>query len=166
MRGTGEGGEHAVALAGLEPSKQPSAVRSGASGVDRCSRATGQAPRGTSGHARHPADAWLRAAVTAVTTDRGSLEVVFGPLHQAITQDRLAPYDWDRLSEVLPPDADPARRLRKLLVERIRSESWPADRIERALGDAGPHLSEIRRDLEGDDVFTQVIKSVLEFFGI
>lgn len=101
-------------------------------------------------------EAWLRAAVSALAStktsgQRAALEVVFGPLHQAITDDRLPHELWEKLGRIAPRADDPAMRLRRLLVARARDESWPSAVLERALRDAGPGMNELKAEIHGDD---------------
>lgn len=114
-------------------------------------------------------DAWLRAAVSALTStgpsgQRAALEVVFGPLHHAITDDRL-PYElWEELGKIAPRADDPAMRLRRLLVARARDEEWPSEALVRALRDSGPHVNELKAEIRGDDddAFVAAAKAALK----
>jgi hypothetical protein len=105
---------------------------------------------------------WLRMAVRALVEDPEALPIVFGPLHRVITDDRLPSDLWRSLDGVAPEAPDPAQRLRRLLVRRIRDEHWPSELVARALRDAGPHAKEVMRDLEEDDPLTKVVKSILK----
>ena len=80
---------------------------------------------------------WLRAAVTAVvapTLDPSDvLPVVFGPMHDAITADRLPRDCWNLLDHVLPPAPDPALRLRRYLIATAEDADWSSEIFRRAL---------------------------------
>ena len=110
-------------------------------------------------------DVWLRAAVELLSSNStvnrvGSvLQTVFGPLHHAITDDRLPRDTWIKLDRVLPEAPDPALRLRRLLIEVTRSEGWGPTELERALRDAGPYASELRHEIEEDDILDAVFKA-------
>jgi hypothetical protein len=116
-------------------------------------------------------DAWLRAAVSALTStgasgQRAALEVVFGPLHHAITDDRL-PYElWEKLGRIAPRADDPAMRLRRLLVARARDEVWPSEALVRALRDSGPYMNELKAEVRGDDddAFVAAAKAALKIW--
>lgn len=102
-----------------------------------------------------PNELWLRAAVAALASPRyeigDTLEVVFGPLHNAVTSDRLPRELWKELGQVTPQANDPALRLRRLLIKVAREQRWPPERIVRAIDGAGPFVSELRRDIERSD---------------
>jgi hypothetical protein len=117
-----------------------------------------------------PNDLWLRAAVAALASpdaDRGSvLSTVFGPVHDAITSDRLPRECWQDLDRVLPPAHDPALRLRRLLLAVARSESWSEDRMTSALRDAGPFTAELLHEFEQhDEWYNDAVKAVFRTFG-
>lgn len=113
-------------------------------------------------------EVWLRAAVYALGTagkkrQRTALEVVFGPLHHAITDDRFPHELWGELGKVTPPADDPALRLRRLLVVRARDEEWPSEALERALRGSGPYVKELKAELgDDDDPFVAVAKAALK----
>lgn len=115
---------------------------------------------------------WLRAAVAAVATQaiprRKLLPVVFGPLHEAMTSDRLPHECWTALDPVLPPSPDPAQRLRRYLVAQARADHWTESEFRRAIADSGPFASQLRHDFmdDGDDWYVSVAKSVLRAVGI
>jgi hypothetical protein len=114
-----------------------------------------------------PDETWLRVAADLLAaSDRRSrrdvLEVVFGPLHHAMTDDRLPRELWRSLDRVLPDAHDPALRLRRLLVELAREEQWPRATLERALRDGGPHVAEIRHDVEKDDPLSKLLKDAVK----
>ena len=101
-------------------------------------------------------EAWLGAAVHALVDaenkrQRAALEVVFGPLHRAITDDRLPPELLAQVGKIAPPARDPAARLRRLLIVRARDEGWSRKALERALRDSGPHVKELKEEIGGDD---------------
>ena len=109
---------------------------------------------------------WLKAATVAISKSdqvAGSvLEIVFGPLHHAITDDRLPTECWDSLNRVLPDDPDPALRLRKLLVRVAKKEGWRQKEYKRALRGAGPYASEIYREFDDGDLILGKIKKFIE----
>lgn len=99
---------------------------------------------------------WLRAAVHALACagkkrQRAALEVVFGPLHRAITEDRLSHELSAELGKIAPPTHDPALGLHRLLVARARDEAWPAEALKRALRGSGPYPKELKAEVDGDD---------------
>jgi hypothetical protein len=98
---------------------------------------------------------WLRAAVEAIASSalpaRDVLPVAFGPLHNAITADRLPRECWSRLDDVLPIAPDPALRLRRYLLNIARDQQWNSDKFESALRGAGPHAGQLMQDFSGDD---------------
>ena len=101
-------------------------------------------------------EAWLRAAVFALanaprTQQQAALEVIFGPLHHAITDDRLPQELWKDLGKIAPVASDPALRLRRLLVARAREDEWSSDSIARALRGSGPYVKELKAEIDGDD---------------
>lgn len=114
-------------------------------------------------------ETWLRAAVSALVgasrkQERRALEIVFGPLHHAITDDRLPTELWDDLGKITPPADDPALRLRRLLVARARDDGWSSASLERALRDGGPYVRELKKEIDGDDddPFVAVAKAALK----
>jgi hypothetical protein len=91
------------------------------------------------------------------------LEVVFGPLHHAVTDDRL-PHDlWSELGRIAPPASDPALRLRRMLINEARDGDWPRETLERALRGGGPYIKELKTELSADDnyEFAAVARAVL-----
>jgi hypothetical protein len=107
-------------------------------------------------------EVWLRLAARALVADREALAVVFGPLHFAITEDRLPHELWNEMDETLPPDEDPARRLRRLLIQRVESDRWSQRDVLRALRGAGPHAAEVLRDMDDSDPLTKTVRKVLK----
>jgi hypothetical protein len=121
-----------------------------------------------------PNELWLRAAVAALSSSRFEigdvLEIVFGPLHNAVTSDRLPRELWKQLGHVTPEAGDPALRLRRLLIEVARKQRWPSERILRAIDGAGPFVSELRRDIErsddhNDEWWIEAAKAVVRVVG-
>jgi hypothetical protein len=114
-------------------------------------------------------ETWLRSAVEHLADapdDPGdALEVVFGPLHHAITDNRLPPDLWARLDPILPTDSDPARRLRRELLIVARNEHWSGDRLQRALRDAGPFADELLREIDEEDPLSGFVKGVVRTIG-
>jgi hypothetical protein len=115
---------------------------------------------------------WLRAAVAAIDSaelpTREVLPIVFGPLHEAMTSDRL-PHDcWITLDPLLPASPDPAQRLRRHLVTEARREHWSESEFRRAIADAGPFASQLRYDFadHSDEWYVSVAKTVLRAVGI
>lgn len=102
-----------------------------------------------------PDEIWLRAAVSALVspdTDASALlSAAFGPLHHAITSDRLPRELWAELDPVLPAGGDPAQRLRRHLLVVGRAAGWSGDEMAAALRDAGPFATEVLRDFEHKD---------------
>jgi hypothetical protein len=102
-----------------------------------------------------PDEFWLRAAVLAITSTNLSrsnvLIVAFGPLHNAITSDRLPRDCWNDLDEVLPSAPDPALRLRRYLLAIAKNEQWTGDQFERALRGAGPYAGQLLHDFSDED---------------
>jgi hypothetical protein len=98
---------------------------------------------------------WLRAGVEAISSSilpaREVLPVTFGPLHNAITADRLPRDCWSRLDHVLPTAGDPALRLRRYMLNIARDEQWDSDTFESALRGAGPHAGQLLQDFAGED---------------
>jgi len=115
-------------------------------------------------------EVWLRAAVCALTSrhppDGAILEVIFGPLHHAITDDRLPRDCWRDLDHVLPTASDPALRLRRLLLKVSRDENWDASRFKLALRDAGPYSDQLLRELDGSDPVAGLIRAILGLVGL
>jgi GTPase-associated protein 1, N-terminal domain type 1 len=113
---------------------------------------------------------WLRAAVAAIAFEQADLtevlQVVFGPLHHAITDDRLPRDCWSVLGAVLPEAHDPALRLRRLLIRVSRDRDWTPEMFRRALRDAGPYADELLRDLESDEPVTGLLRSILNLVGL
>jgi hypothetical protein len=114
-------------------------------------------------------EAWLRAAVSALARageeqQRPALEVVFGPLHHAVTDDRLPRDLWDTLDKLAPAATDPALRLRRMLITRAREEAWPRESLERSLRGSGPFVREFKAEVKGDsdDPFVAAAKAVLK----
>ena len=111
-------------------------------------------------------ESWLKAAAGAIarlTPPAGRvLEVVFGPLHHAITDDRLPLECWESLSCVLPEAPDPALRLRRFLARAAKEEGWGHKRYRRALRGAGPYASELYREIDDDALLLGRIKSFIE----
>jgi hypothetical protein len=113
-----------------------------------------------------PDTLWLRAAVEllAVQPERDELGVllqtVFGPLHHAVTADRLPPDAWAKLDQVLPKARDPALRLRRLLADVAQREDWGPSELEKAIRDAGPDATELRHEVKQDDALYAVLKAV------
>ena len=111
---------------------------------------------------------WLRAAarllVATDALDGRILEIVFGPLHHAITDNRLPRSLWSELDEVLPQADDPALRLRRALLAVARQESWSESQFRRALRDAGPYAVELRREFRDEDPWTSAFKAFTNFF--
>jgi len=100
-------------------------------------------------------EAWLRAAVSVIATPSldpsQALPIVFGPLHDAMTADRL-PHDcWNYLDPILPSAPDPALRLRRYLLAVAQEESWSTERFGQALRGAGPFTGELLRDFENHE---------------
>ena len=99
---------------------------------------------------------WLKAAAVAISQPDpplGSiLEIVFGPLHHAITDDRLPSECWDFLNRVLPEAPDPALRLRRFLVRVAKEEGWRQNNFRRALRGAGPYATELYREFDDEDL--------------
>lgn len=121
-----------------------------------------------------PDELWLRAAVSVLISRRfdrsDTLEIVFGPLHNAVTADRLPRELWETLGTVTPPANDPALRLRRLLIQTARDESWSPDRILRTIDGAGPFASELRADVQRsdkhqDDWWVDAMKTVFRAVG-
>lgn len=115
-------------------------------------------------------DAWLAAAVHALG-DAGkkrqgrALEVVFGPLHHAVTDGRLPDDLWVTLEKIAPPGNDPGLRMRRLLVNRARKEGWPRKALDRALRASGPEIKKLKAeidDVDDDDPFVATAKAVLK----
>lgn len=113
-----------------------------------------------------PDETWLKAASVAVSrTDQLTgkvLEIVFGPLHHAITDDRLPSGCWEFLSRVLPEAPDPALRLRRFLIRVAKKEGWRHKKYRRALRGAGPYASELYREFDDDDLLLGRIRKFIE----
>jgi hypothetical protein len=110
---------------------------------------------------------WLTAAVKTLAAAHSDqvgtvLQVVFGPLHHGITDDRLPPESWELLDQMLPQAHDPALRLRRLLVEVARTEKWQADALERAVRGGGPFIDELHHELDDEDPLHAAFKVVLK----
>ena len=114
----------------------------------------------------HADETWLRAAAVALSrSDQPPgkvLETVFGPLHHAITDDRLPSECWEFLSRVLPSATDPALRLRRFLVGVAKRERWRQKRYQRALREAGPYASELYREFDDEDLLLGRIRKFIE----
>jgi len=118
----------------------------------------------------HVDEAWLRAAVLALEQWHSKgldevLQVVFGPLHSAITEDRLPRDLWRSLDKLLPHADDPAHRLRRLLVERLRQGDWSRRHVELALRDAGPFIREFKYEVPHDDQVWSLLHKALQAEG-
>ena len=113
-----------------------------------------------------PDETWLKAAAVAISrSDQLGgkvLETVFGPLHHAITDDRLPSECWGFLNRVLPPGPDPALRLRRFLVGVAKREGWRQKKYKRALRGAGPYASEIYREFDDEDLLLGRIRRFIE----
>ena len=111
-------------------------------------------------------ETWLKAAAGAISRPSMrvgvALEVVFGPLHHAITDNRLPSECWDFLNRVLPEAPDPALRLRRFLIRVAREEGWRQKKYRRALRGAGPYASEIYHELDDDDLLLGRIRKFIE----
>ena len=113
-------------------------------------------------------EAWLRSATQSMivasvpSSRRQLLQVVFGPLHQAITTDRLPRDCWRQLGPALPEAADPAQRLRLFLIERIRDEKWSSEEVGRAIRDAGAYADLIRTEVASSDPLRDVLGGALD----
>lgn len=110
----------------------------------------------------HADDLWLRVAAKALVEDGESLPIVFGPLHLAITEDRMPRELWKTLGRVAPPAPDPAQRLRRLLVQRVRQEGWSKSQVKAALNGAGPHAGEVLQDLDDEDPLIKIFKGIVK----
>ena len=110
---------------------------------------------------------WLRAAAIAISRPDASvgniLEIVFGPLHHAITDDRLPSECWDFLNRVLPECPDPALRLRRFLVRVAKNEGWRQNEYRRALRGAGPYASELYHEFDDEDLILGRNKKLIEW---
>lgn len=101
-----------------------------------------------------PDDVWLRTAVEVLASGKNpseSLPVVFGPLHESMTADRLPRECWQLLDPVLPPASDPALRLRRYLLHIAQTSEWPVDTFARAIRDAGPYTGELLHEFRDED---------------
>ena len=111
-------------------------------------------------------ETWLKAAAVAISqSDQMGgkvLETVFGPLHHAITDDRLPSECWEFLNRVLPEGPDPALRLRRYLVGVARRDGWRQKKYKRALRGAGPYASEIYREFDDEDLLLGRIRNFIE----
>lgn len=97
---------------------------------------------------------WLRAAVNALATGESAsavLPVVFGPLHESMTADRLPQDCWQLLDPLLPPAPDPALRLRRYLLHVAQSSRWPTETFAHALRGAGPYTGELLHEFSDED---------------
>lgn len=114
----------------------------------------------------HSDETWLKAAALVISqSDRLGgkvLETAFGPLHHAITDDRLPSECWEFLNRVLPEGPDPALRLRRFLVGVAKREGWRQKKYKRALRGAGPYASEIYREFDDEDLLLGRIKKFIE----
>jgi hypothetical protein len=112
---------------------------------------------------------WLMAAVSLLVQHAemtGVLEVVFGPLHRAMTSDALPRACWRDLDPVLPKADDPSLRLRRLLIAVSRRQHWSSRQMERALRDAGPFTGELLHEFEHqDEWYIAVMKKALRSVG-
>lgn len=121
-------------------------------------------------HRSNPDTTWLRAAVAVLrhpdTDQSAAMQTVFGPLHHAITADRLPRECWDDLDLVLPKAPDPALRLRRHLLKIGRQYGWGSPQMSAALRDAGPFSEEVLRDFEHhDEWYISVLKMALHAVG-
>ena len=111
-------------------------------------------------------ETWLRAAVGAMSRPSLAagrvLEVVFGPLHHGITDDRLPSECWELLNRVLPEAPDPALRLRRFLIRTAKEEGWRQKTYRRALRGAGPYAAELYREVKNDELLLGGIRSFIE----
>ena len=111
-------------------------------------------------------ETWLMAAAAAIARPDlpagRVLEVVFGPLHHAITDDGLPAGCWEFLNCVLPEAADPALRLRRCLVSTAKEERWGQKKYWRALRGAGPYASELYREFQDDELLLGRIRNFIE----
>lgn len=120
---------------------------------------------------RHTRDEyWLRSAVSALAAAnskraREVLEVVFGPVHRAIAEDRLPGDLWARLSPLLPKANNPARRVRRFLIDAVKEDGWDKRSVERALRDSGPDIALLRDEVKHEDEVWRLIKSGLKAAG-
>ena len=109
---------------------------------------------------------WLKAAAVAISQPdppAGSmLEIVFGPLHHAITDDRLPSECWEFLNRVLPEAPDPALRLRRFLVRVAKEKGWRQNKYRRALRGAGPYATELYREFDDEDPLRGRIRKFIE----
>ena len=89
---------------------------------------------------------WMQAAVSLF--DHGgpvadhALIACFGPLHSALTDNRLPGEAWRVLDAVLPPGKDTSLRLRSYLLDVARYRDWSTGELLLALRDAGPFAHE------------------------
>lgn len=76
---------------------------------------------------------------------RDVMKGAFPILHRALVEQRLDERQWKRLDRVLPPgnDWDRAERLRKALIESIKSDSWSESDIATTLRRAGPEADRV-----------------------
>lgn len=111
-------------------------------------------------------ETWLRAAVVAIARSDQlggrALEIVFGPLHHAITDNRLPLECWDLLDHVLPEAPDPALRLRRFLVAVAKKQRWRHREYRQALRGAGPFASELFRELDDEDLLLGRIRKFVK----
>ena len=111
-------------------------------------------------------ETWLKAAAGAISRPKMPagevLEVVFGPLHHAMTDNRVPSECWDFLNRVLPEAPDPALRLRRFLVRIAKKEGWRQKRFRRALRGAGPYASELYREINDDKLLLGRIRNFIE----
>ena len=110
---------------------------------------------------------WLKAAAAALVLSkpgpfRASLETTFGPLHCAMTDDRLPREIWTQLDGVLPKAKDPSRRLRKLLIESLRGERWSQRGLSRAIRGSGEHITQLRKEIRKDEDIRPLVEAVLK----
>lgn len=116
---------------------------------------------------RHDVDEmWLRAAAATLagTGPRvgKAMQIVFGPLHQAIVDGRLPSECWELLSRVLPYGSDPGLRFRRMLVLVAKEEGWGYKRCRRALRGAGAYAPELYRELSDDKLLLGRIRRAMK----
>lgn len=89
---------------------------------------------------------WLDVAALVLSSgdeeaERFALEL-FGPLHRAMTENRLPDRAWSTLDKILPRDNDPAQRLRRYFLSLANSFDWTKEDVRWSLRDAGPYIDE------------------------
>jgi len=93
-----------------------------------------------------PDSTWLRAAAMLVAAGGvvadHSLVTSFGPLHRALTEDRLPQQAWLALDPILPASKDTSYRFRDYLLNVAAYRDWSAQELVSALRDAGPFARE------------------------